>query len=268
MSRGLYWSHRISPDPLTSRNAISDLPARSILERRALLRLALASAAGFFLLGILVRIGATEAAEQGWLLAVGTWRNTGLTRTMQAVSWVGSGGFQFPFALLMVALLGWRGERLGVRYFLWALAGWGVYAVLKMVFVRPRPQVLERLSGAGWWSFPSGHAMLGPIIFVLALALLTANPRWNRYRAMTLTVAWLMCGAIATSRVYLGVHYPTDVLAGLLAGGAWTALSLAAMARPGPGWQPAGESRVELSGLATVRVDRRAGVEQEATTAS
>ncbi|MEP7325739.1 MAG: phosphatase PAP2 family protein [Gemmatimonadota bacterium] len=151
-----------------------------------------------------------------------------MTGLMQRVTWLGTAWFELPFVLLVVAIL-WRRYRMGdgIRYFLWGLGGWAAYAVLKMVFHRSRPSGIPRLSGAGWHSFPSGHAMLAPILFVFAASLLTAEPGLRRFRVPALVLAWLVSFLLAFSRVYLGVHYPSDVVAGLVAGSAWLALSLA-----------------------------------------
>ncbi len=151
-----------------------------------------------------------------------------MTGLMQRITWLGTAWFELPFVLLVVGIL-WRRNRVGegIRYLFWGLGGWATYAVLKIIFHRSRPSGIPRLSGAGWHSFPSGHAMLAPILFVFAAALLTAEPQFRRYRVPALGLAWLVSFLMAFSRVYLGVHYPSDVIAGLLAGSAWLALSLA-----------------------------------------
>jgi undecaprenyl-diphosphatase len=70
-------------------------------------------------------------------------------------------------------------------------------------------------------SFPSGHAMLSAVTFLTLGALLTrANVDW-RAKAYFLTVAVLLTMIVGFSRIYLGVHYPSDVLAGWCVGSAW-----------------------------------------------
>lgn len=188
---------------------------------------AIACTVGFLLLGVLASSDWLTTIETGWIKSVARWRSPLLTNLMQKVSWLGTGGFELPFALLVAGFLWWRrrsGE--GRRYFLWGLAGWALYAALKLVYQRPRPSVVERLGGAGWHSFPSGHAMLAPILFVAAAVLVFADPHLQRFRIPALAIAWLASFALAFSRVYLGVHYPSDVVAGLLAGSGCLALSL------------------------------------------
>jgi undecaprenyl-diphosphatase len=70
-------------------------------------------------------------------------------------------------------------------------------------------------------SFPSGHAMLSAIGFLTLGTLLAAGARRRRHRAYILTVAVLLTLLVGSSRVWLGVHWPTDVLAGWCLGAAW-----------------------------------------------
>jgi undecaprenyl-diphosphatase len=196
---------------------------------------------GFLVIAVLAGSDWLTAMETRWVRSVVGWRSPTLTSVMQGVSWLGTGWFEFPFVLLAVGVL-WLKDRVGdgIRYFLWGLGGWSVYAALKLIIHRPRPSGVEWLSGHGWHSFPSGHAMLAPILFVFAAVLLTTEPRFHRFRIPALGLAWTVCFLMAISRVYLGVHYPSDVVAGLLAGSAWMALSLAVSGKPS---QPAAVGR-------------------------
>jgi len=199
-----------------------------ISPKRRLVITAIACGIGFLIIGLLVSSAWLTGIETGWVKTVAGWRSPALTSVMQGVTWLGTAWFELPFVLIVVGVLWYRrraGE--GIRYFLWGLGGWAMYAVLKLMFHRARPKGIPRLSGAGWHSFPSGHAMLAPILFVFAAALVTAEPRLRRFRVPALALTWLVSCLLAFSRVYLGVHYPTDVVAGLLAGSAWLALSLA-----------------------------------------
>jgi membrane-associated phospholipid phosphatase len=79
------------------------------------------------------------------------------------------------------------------------------------------------------WSYPSGHAMTATICYGMLVYLLGRSYPRTRYLGLAVLGLWL--GAVGFSRVYLGVHWPADVLAGYLVGGAWLALYLALPAR-------------------------------------
>ena len=196
------------------------------MNRRLLAELGLACVIGFVLL-VIVQSLAT-ALDAAGLEAAAALRTPGVTRTMQAISWLGSGDAQFPFAFGLAGFFLWRRrKRQAAQYLGWGFAGWAVWALLKILIHRARPRLVEHLSGAGWWSFPSGHAMLAPIVYVFAVVLLEPEIRNKTAWRILLAVSWVLSVLIAFSRVYLGVHYPTDVIAGLLAGSAWLALSTA-----------------------------------------
>ncbi|MHB1330324.1 MAG: phosphatase PAP2 family protein [Gemmatimonadales bacterium] len=101
--------------------------------------------------------------------------------------------------------------------------------MIKAIFVRPRPEIVPHLVVATSTSFPSGHAMNSAIVY-LTLAVLLARCEANRQIQFYLIgAAILLTLLVGTTRVFLGVHWPTDVLAGWVIGAAWAALcSLAA----------------------------------------
>ena len=110
------------------------------------------------------------------------------------------------------------------------LGGLVVSLVLKEGFARPRPDVVPHLTETLTASFPSGHSMLSAVVYLtLALQVSALLPR-RRLKAYVIVIALLLTLLIGLSRVYLGVHYPTDVLAGWSAGLAW-ALGSALVAR-------------------------------------
>jgi undecaprenyl-diphosphatase len=96
---------------------------------------------------------------------------------------------------------------------------------LKRIFDRPRPTVVPALALETSASFPSGHAMMSAVIY-LTLGTLLAQlcPRW-RERVYVVTVAATLALLIGVTRLYLGVHYPSDVLAGWSVGLAWALVS-------------------------------------------
>ena len=97
-------------------------------------------------------------------------------------------------------------------------------AGLKIGFARPRPDLVDHLVSVQSLSFPSGHAMSSAVIYLTIGALLAqSEPRWA-LRGYIFAVAVLLTLVIGVSRVFLGVHYPTDVLAGWSLGAAWALL--------------------------------------------
>ncbi|AGA30052.1 phosphatase PAP2 family protein [Singulisphaera acidiphila] len=134
-------------------------------------------------------------------------------------------------------------RRSEVLVWLWAILGaWYLGSVLKLYFKRERPPLIDRLVNEGLYSFPSGHSVFAGAFYttmaLLLSRLIPSSRRWRRRFAVVLCLFAAL--TIALSRVWLGVHYPTDVLAGLLIGsstvlGVW----LARISRAHP--QPSGQ---------------------------
>lgn len=102
--------------------------------------------------------------------------------------------------------------------------GQGLNAVLKHAFARERPDATLHLVEVRSPSFPSGHSMASSIFYLTSGALLARTAARRREKAYLMGCALLLTGAVGFSRVYLGVHYPTDVLAGWCAGATWAIL--------------------------------------------
>ena len=97
-------------------------------------------------------------------------------------------------------------------------------SLLKEVFQRPRPDLVPYAIYVSGTSFPSGHSMMSAVTFLTLGALLARSQKRKRLKAYFLLLATLLTVMVGLSRIYLGVHWPTDVLAGWTAGAVWALL--------------------------------------------
>ena len=185
----------------------------------------MAALALFAALAVAVQLGWAEPVDTRVMLAIAAHRPPGVTQCMRIVSVIGAGWVEIPLGLLLSwSLARVRRRKESAGYAAAVLSGWAVSAIAKVLFRRARPRVIPRLMrGAGWYSFPSGHATLAPLVFGLG-ALIWASPWPLRARAALLAAAAALSILIACSRVYLGAHWPSDALGGLLLGTGWAAL--------------------------------------------
>jgi undecaprenyl-diphosphatase len=104
------------------------------------------------------------------------------------------------------------------------LGGLAISTLLKDVFQRPRPDLVPYSAYFSGGSFPSGHSMMSAVTYLTLGALLARSQESRRIKAYCLVVAMFLTFAVGVTRVYLGVHWPTDVLAGWTAGSVWALL--------------------------------------------
>ena len=104
------------------------------------------------------------------------------------------------------------------------LGGSFLNGALKQLFQRPRPDIVPHLREAMSLSFPSGHALQSAVVYLTLGALLMQIAQRRLTKLYCMTVATLATVLVGVSRIYLGVHYPTDVLAGWLIGLSWALL--------------------------------------------
>lgn len=135
------------------------------------------------------------------------------------------------FLTVAAAGLLWLQRRRGTALYVLAAVGSGVTLsnAAKSFFDRPRPDLVPQGSIVYTASFPSGHSLMAAVVYLTLAALVARSFPERRLRAYVVALAILVTLAVGASRVYLGVHWPTDVLAGWAAGGAW-ALACAALA--------------------------------------
>ena len=176
----------------------------------------------FLLLSALVVLGRVVPWDESLLRAASDWRTAARTDWMLGFTFLGNALIEVPAAFLMAWVL-WRLGR-GAhanRYLIAVITGELFYVVLKALFRRPRPTIIERLGDAGWYSYPSGHTMLAPILWSFGLLLVASAVENRVLKGVLVAGAMLIPLLLGVSRVYLGVHYPSDVLGALLIGSAW-----------------------------------------------
>jgi undecaprenyl-diphosphatase len=144
---------------------------------------------------------------------------------LEAARDVTSLGSTIVLAIILFAVVGYLlldRERTAACLMLGAvLSGVTLNDFLKFAFARPRPDFVTPAVRVYTSSFPSGHAALSAITYMTLAAILARTNPSVRIRLYFLSVAVIVTGLVGVSRVYLGVHYPTDVLAGWCIGTAW-----------------------------------------------
>jgi len=125
-------------------------------------------------------------------------------------------------AIFYLLLIGWWRQALVVI----VAVGGGqiVSSLLKLGIDRPRPDLVSHLVNVQTLSFPSGHAMMAAVTYLTLGSMLAGIVPGRSTRIYVLGVAILITLLVGVSRVYLGVHWPSDVLAGWCAGFAWATL--------------------------------------------
>jgi undecaprenyl-diphosphatase len=149
-----------------------------------------------------------------------------MTTIMKFFTFIGAGLPIVIIAVLALIILYFvLGHRKELILFTIAVSGSALLNVLlKLLFHRTRPD-LHRIIEAVGFSFPSGHAMAAFSLYATLIFLLWKNASGNA-RVLLLLIGSAFIAAIGLSRIYLGVHYPSDVIAGYLASGFWVFLSI------------------------------------------
>lgn len=205
--------------------------AATFFEPRALAVLLLVAfcAWAFFMLADEVVEGATHGFDTRLLLAL---RNPADPSDPLGPGWVEELGRDIT-ALGGIGIL--AGITLTVSGYLWLLgsrrsmfllliaigSGQAMSTLAKSGFDRPRPDLVPHGMQVYTASFPSGHSMMAAVTYLTLATLLARVQPTRALKAYVMTVAVLVTVAVGVSRVYLGVHWPTDILAGWAAGAAW-----------------------------------------------
>lgn len=152
-------------------------------------------------------------------IALGPERLPYIVRDITAL---GSGTLLTMITLFVVLYLALKKEIRSIIYVLSAAIGGGILVqLLKQFFARQRPEIVTHLVSEATMSFPSGHSAMSAVVYLSIAVLLTKVEKSYKTRVFLISTALIISFLVGLSRIYLGVHYPTDVLAGWMLGLFW-----------------------------------------------
>jgi undecaprenyl-diphosphatase len=217
------------------------LPARGWrVDPRHALSAALVCWIGFAIVTGLVETGRSAAFDATGLLA---WRTVGDVTRPRGPGWLleavrdytALGGVLLRnLAALgaVTALLFLKLRRQAVLFCATVITGWVAEYLIKVLVGRDRPVIVSHLMEAGGNSFPSGHSFNSALVYIAMALAFAALSRRRVVRWTIIATAMLLTLLVALSRVWLGVHFPTDVIAGWLGGAGWAFAASALLERP------------------------------------
>jgi undecaprenyl-diphosphatase len=177
-----------------------------------------------------VTSGATQTFDDAVLRWVDLHRSPTLEPIMLEITFLGTGTVVVMIVAVSGLFLWLTNHKYSALLLLIATVG-GILLnnLLKVGFGRPRPQIIDWGADVVSWSFPSGHAMSAAVVYgtVAYLAARLQKRRWHR--VLTLVFAVVLILMIGATRLYLGVHYPSDVIAGIIIGLAWAGFCMATL---------------------------------------
>jgi undecaprenyl-diphosphatase len=194
------------------------------------LLVAVAGTAVFVEIASEVREGETQAFDDAVIRWMEAQHTPALDATMIEITALGTGTVVLMIVVIAALFLTLSARKYSAILLVVAASGGLLLnGVLKLGFDRPRPSIFIPAVHAVSSSFPSGHAMSSAIVYgtVAYLAARLHRRRWARWLVMAF--AFLVIVLISLSRMYLGVHYPSDVVAGVIIGLAWAAFCMAAL---------------------------------------
>lgn len=183
-------------------------------------------------LSIQVTSGSTQNFDEGVLNYIRNnnvvnnfWGPVWLTTLMMDITALGGATVIFIITAAVVFYMLIKKEYELMRLILIAVVGGALLSfIMKELFARERPPLVYHLLTVKSLSFPSGHAMMSSVVYLTLGALLAKAQQNNNLKIYVLLVALLLVFLIGISRIYLGVHYPTDVFAGWSIGLVWASL--------------------------------------------
>lgn len=186
----------------------------------------------FVLISALVTYTGVPSIDTSLLLALRDstdsakeWGPAWVGELMRDITALGSNWILIFFTVLISLYLKLTGKTYLARYFLGAIVSGAILSfLLKLGFARPRPELVPHATHVYTSSFPSGHAMSSSLFFMTFALTFAWQNAHQCARRLLFVAAILIPICVAFSRVYLGVHWPTDVSAGLCAGFFWSLL--------------------------------------------
>jgi undecaprenyl-diphosphatase len=177
-----------------------------------------------------VRSGTTQPFDDAVMHWIGNHQNTMVQSAMLELTALGTGTV-VAMIVFVAGLFLWLNQHKhsALLLIIATLGGMVLDNLLKIGFDRPRPQIFKWGTYAVSSSFPSGHAMSSVIVYGTVAYLAARLQRNVASRVATMSLAALLIVAICSSRLYLGVHYPSDVLAGVIIGLAWAGFCMAVL---------------------------------------
>jgi membrane-associated phospholipid phosphatase len=172
---------------------------------------------------------ADEVPEKGamvrWDLAIADWIERTSTETGEAVfsvvSWLGAPVLVLLIVVLVATFAIRRDWLRAGGVAITAAGGWLLDQLLKVLFHRGRPEHAAEFIHRASWSFPSGHAMSSTVCYGFLLYLTLERVADQTRRRMLVALTAILIFMVSVSRMYLGVHYLSDVVGGFLAGAVW-----------------------------------------------
>lgn len=152
-----------------------------------------------------------------------TFRSEGVNDFMKAITFFGDGIVLISGILLLLGFIYKKHKISTFNFAVLLVFGTVINLLLKFVYQRPRPDFFP-LMFESTYSFPSGHAMNSFIFYACLAYFINRNTKSRKIRIYTVAFFGLLVLLIGVSRIYLGVHYPSDVLAGYIAGILWFAV--------------------------------------------
>lgn len=152
--------------------------------------------------------------------------NSGLTSFMLFITFLGKHDLLIPLNFILIAFFIYRKEKwFATRIAALSLSSLLLMFVLKFYFQRERPD-LPVIGDVSGYSFPSGHALISVVFYGMFIHMIWHEVKLKWLRVTSIIVLALLILLIAFSRVYLRVHYASDVIAGIAVGFIWLVLSL------------------------------------------